>query len=61
MGKCWFTFGSKKCSQQLDNWKSGQDSIWEFSINEVELNKQLLTRKRKIEMQLDKEVKKGKN
>ena len=53
MGKHWSTLGSKKRPQQLEDWK---DSTWNFSVDQVELNKQLISKKRKAEIQLDKEV-----
>ena len=36
-----------KHAQKLDNW---QDSKWEFLVDKVELNKQLVTKKHKIEI-----------
>ena len=56
MGKHWSTHGSTKRSQQLDSWNNGHDSTWEFNVDKMELNKQLLTKKRKVEVQLDKVV-----
>ena len=53
MGKHWSALGSNKRSQQLEHWK---DSMWEFCIGTVELNKQLLSKKRQVERELDKEV-----
>jgi len=48
--------GGKKCSQQLQRWKEGNESMWNLNVNEVEVNRQLLKRKRQVEVQLAEEV-----
>ena len=53
MGKSFSELGTKNRSAKLVTWKNEN---WEFSITDVEAKRQLLTRKRKVEIQLDKEV-----
>jgi len=54
--------GSKKRSQQLDNWRRGRIQYGNFQLMKLRyVNKQPVARKGKIEMQLDKEVTKRKN
>ena len=50
----------QKCSQQLKKWQEGKDSIWVLSVDEGEVNCQLLTRKRQVEQQLQNETSKQK-
>lgn len=53
MGKSWSALGTKNRSKKLATWKNEN---WEFSIPDVEVKRQLLVRKRKVEIQLDKEI-----
>ena len=55
MGKTWSILGGKNRQQQLEKWKKGSNSTWNFEVNEIEVNRQLLHRKRNIEAQLDEE------
>lgn len=52
MGKQLSTMGGKKRSQQLASWK---DSAWNFRVNAVAVNQQLLRRKQALEEKLDNE------
>ena len=47
--------------EQLGNWNNGHDSTWEFTVDKTELNKQLLTKKHKVEVQLDTKRRKFEN
>ena len=56
MGKALAKLGGPKRSQQLKKWQEGKDSIWVLSVDEGEVNRQLLTRKRQVEQQLQNET-----
>ena len=43
-------------SVQLSKWTEGPNSIWNLQINKTEVTYQLLTRKRRVEAQLENEV-----
>lgn len=58
MGKRYSNQGGKQREQQLLNWKEGKDSVWNFEVSEVEVNRQLLKRKRCVEAQIEEEVEK---
>ena len=49
MGLNFFKLGSKSHVLQLNNWKEGKAATWNFSVNDTEVNRQLLNRKRKAE------------
>ena len=53
MGKLLSALGTKNRTTKLTTWKNGN---WEFSIRDVEEKRQLLARKRKVEIKLDKEI-----
>ena len=48
--------GSKNQLIKLNKWKDGKDSVWNFMVDEIKLNQQLLYQKRKIDVKLDEEV-----
>ena len=52
MGKALAKLGGLKCFQQLKKWQEGKDSIWVLSVDEGEVNHQLLTHKCQVEQQL---------
>ena len=58
LGKRYSKQGGKQCEQQLLNWKHGRDSVWNFEVSDVEVNRQLLKRKRCIETQIKEETEK---
>ena len=60
MGKCFSTICGKMRSQQLAKWKNGKESVWNFNVNEVEINCQMLKRKRSVEALLEDESAKRK-
>ena len=47
-------------SQQLAKWKNGKESVWNFNVNEVEVNCQMLKRKHSVEALLEDESAKRK-
>ena len=53
MGKLFSKLGGKNGQQQLLKWKEGKDSIWNFEVSEIEVNRQLCKRKHYVEDQLD--------
>ena len=55
MGKLFSKLGGTKCQEQLIKWKDGSEATWNFVVNEVEVQRQLLKRKRLIEVQIEKE------
>lgn len=55
MGKLFSKQGSKKRKEQLSLWKDGKDAIWNFTVGEVEVNRQLLKRKHAINTVLQEE------
>ena len=55
MGKLFSKLGGTKCQEQLIKWKDGSEATWNFVVNEVEVQRQLLKRKRSIEEQIEKE------
>ena len=56
MGKRYSKQGGKQREQQLQNWKDGKGSVWSFEVSDVEVNRQLLKRKRCVETQLKEET-----
>lgn len=52
--------GGKSRANQLNRWKEGEESTWSFVVNEVEVNRQLLHRKRKAENELKEQIAKRK-
>ena len=48
--------GGKNRSVQLSKWTEGPNSIWNLQIDETEVTYQLLTRKWRVEAQLENEV-----
>ena len=58
MGKALAKLGGLKRSQQLKKWQEGKDSIWVLSVDEGDVNHQLLTRKHQVEQQLQNETSK---
>ena len=60
MGKLFSRFGGTKRKLQLTKWKDGKESMWDLEVNEGEVNRQLLKRKRVVETQLDEELSKRK-
>ena len=55
MGKLFSKLGGTKCQKQLIKWKDGSEATWNFVVNEVEVQRQLLKRKHLIEVQIEKE------
>ena len=55
MGKLFSKLGTKNHQEQLNKWKNGRDATWNFTLSGMETNRQLLSKKRKLEEQLDKE------
>ena len=55
MGKLFSKLGGKKRPQQLSNWEDGKEAVWNFTVNAVEVNCQLLKRKRSVESRLEEE------
>ena len=49
MGKALAKLGGLKRSQQLEKWQEGKHSIWVLSVDEGEMNRQLLTRESQVE------------
>ena len=49
MGKALAKVGGPKRSQQLEKWQEGKHSIWVLSVDEGEVNRQLLTHKCQVE------------
>lgn len=60
MGRLFSKLGGTKRKQQLLKWENGRESVWNFEVNEVEVNRQLLKRKRVVERHLNDEVVKRK-
>ena len=58
LGKWYSKQGGKQREQQLLNWKNGRDSVWNFEVSDVEVNRQLLKRKRCVETQIKEETEK---
>ncbi len=58
MGRTLSKLGGTKRQQQLQKWQEGKDSIWSLSIDPVEAARQLMKRKRHVEVQLEREVNK---
>ena len=56
MGKALSKLGGKKRPEQLRRWKEGPESVWNFTVNEAEVSRQLLKRKRQVEVQLEQQV-----
>ena len=56
MGKLLSKLGGTKRRNQLEKWKDGEESIWSFTVGEVEVNRQLLKRKFQVEQQLKMET-----
>ena len=48
--------GSNNQLIKLNKWKDGKDSVWNFVVDEIKLNQQLLYQKQKIDVKLDEEV-----
>lgn len=61
VGKLYSKQGGTKRQEQLMKWKDGKDSLWNLTVNEVEVNRQLLKRKRSVEVQIKEECVKRKN
>ena len=55
MGKLISKQGSKTRQEQLIKWKDGNDSVWNLQVSEIEVNRQLLKRKRCVETQMKEE------
>ena len=55
MGKLFSKLGGKNRQEQLDKWKDGHDATWNFTVSGIEVNRQLLSKKRKLEEQLNEE------
>lgn len=55
MGKTLSSLGGTKCKQTLSNWKEGKLSIWSFTVNTKEAQRQLLKRSHQVEVQLERE------
>ena len=55
MGKLYSKLGGKQRQKQLIDWKDGKGNLWNVEISEVEVNKQLLKRKRCVETQIKEE------
>ena len=55
MGKRYSKQGGKQREQQLSQWKDG---VWSFEVSSVEVNRQLLKRRRSTEIQLKEETEK---
>ena len=49
MGLKFCKLGSTSREIQLNNWKEGKTATWNFVVNDVEVNRQVLSRKRKTE------------
>jgi len=60
MGKLFSKLGGKKHQQQLMKLKDGSEAMWKFEVNEVEVKRQLLKRKRLFEAQIEEESMKRK-
>ena len=45
--------GAKQRNDLLRNWKEGRESIWNFTIDGFEVGRQILSRKRQAEVQLE--------
>ena len=58
LGKRYSKQGGKQREKQLLNWKDGKDSVWNFEVSDVEVNRQLLKRKRCVETQIKEETEK---
>ena len=56
MGKLFAKLGTKNRNRQLEKWKEGKDSIWKLTSGEAEVTKQLLSRKRSLEENLQAKV-----
>ena len=56
LGRGLVKLGGNKHSQQLQRWKEGNESMWNFMVNEMEVNHQLLKRSHQVEVQLAEEV-----
>ena len=56
LGRGLAKLGGNKRSQQLQRWKEGNESMWNFMENEMEVNRQLLKRSHQVEVQLAEEV-----
>ena len=52
MGKLLSKLGGTKRRNQLEKWKDSEESIWSFTVGEVEVNRQLLKRKFQVEQEL---------
>lgn len=55
MGKLFSKLGGTKRQQQLEKWRRGDHATWNFQVNETEVSRQLLHKKRKVEAQMDEE------
>ena len=60
MGMQLIKLGSKNRLIKLNKWKDGKESTWNFVIDGVKLNHQLLHQKREAEVQLNEEILKRK-
>jgi len=47
--------GGEQRKDLLLKWKEGRESIWNFTINESEFNRQILAQKWQAEVQLEQE------
>ena len=53
MGKTLSSLGGTKRKQTLSNWREGKLSIWSFTVNTKEVQRQLLKRSHQVEVQLE--------
>ena len=60
MGMQLTKLGSKSRLIKLNKWKDGKESNWNFVVDGIKLNQQLLHQKQKIEVKLDEEILKRK-
>ena len=61
MGRKLSKTGGKQRKELLHRWEEGEESLWNFTVDESEATSQMMAHKRKVENQLHQERVKDKN